>query len=129
MRMKHFWKLLGKDIFKCCNDWLSDCKISANINDTTLVLIPKKKEVEDIKDLRPIALCNVLYKIIAKVFANRLQKILPVMISKEQSAFVPGRNISDNVLVTFELIHFMKRKTSGVTGEVALKLDISKAYD
>lgn len=52
-----------------------------------------------------------------------------VLFSEEQSAFVPGRNISDNVLVAFELIHFMKRKTSESEGNVALKLDISKAYD
>lgn len=126
---QHFWKLLGEDVFKCCKNWLSECKLSANINDTMLVLIPKKDQVECVKDLRPIALCNILYKILAKTLANRLQKILSVPISEEQSAFVTGRNISDNVLVAFELLHFMKRKTSGGTGEVALKLDISKAYD
>ena len=99
------------------------------MNDTTLVLIPKKDNVDDPKDLRPIALCNVLYKIVTKVLANRLQKILPGVISEEQSAFVPGRNITDNVLVAFELLHYMKRKNSGQDGVVALKLNISKAYD
>ncbi|XP_074352234.1 uncharacterized protein LOC141691390 [Apium graveolens] len=102
---------------------------SAEVNDTTLVLIPKKNNVDDPKDLRPIVLCNVLYKILAKVLANRLQKILPTIISEEQSVFFPGRNITDNVLVAFEILHYMKRKNSGPEGEVALKLDISKAYD
>lgn len=55
--------------------------------------------------------------------------MLPRLISKEQSAFVPKRNIIDNVLVTFEVLHYMKRKSGGSEGEVALKLDISKAYD
>lgn len=86
-------------------------------------------KVDDPKDLRPIALCNVLYRIIAKVQANRLQKILPQIISEEQSVFVPGKNITDNVLVAFEILHYMKRKNSGQDGVVALKLDISKAYD
>lgn len=81
-------------------------------------LFLKKDNVEEVKDLRPIALCNVLYKIIAKVLANRLQKILPGIISEEQSAFVPGRNITDNVLVTYELLHYMKRKNGSQEGEV-----------
>lgn len=55
--------------------------------------------------------------------------ILPGLISENQSASIPGRNISDNVLVAFEVLHFMKRKNSGSEGEIALKLDVSKAYD
>lgn len=81
------------------------------------------------KDLRPMALCNILQKILAKVLANRLKIILPEIISENQSAFVPGRSITDNVLVAFEIIHHMKIRSRGQKGEVALKLDISKAYD
>lgn len=81
------------------------------------------------KDLRPIALCNVLYKILAKVLANRWKIIFPTLISENQSAFVPGRNITDNVLVAFEITHHMNKKKRGDDGEVALKLDISKSYD
>ena len=81
------------------------------------------------KDPRPIALCNVVYKIMAKVLANRLKWILPLLIFNAQSAFVHGRSICDNILAAFEVIHYMKRKTKGKKGSVALKLDISKAYD
>lgn len=126
---QHFCHLLGKEVFKCCQQWLVEGKLHAGVNDTTIVLIPKRENVDDPKDLRPIALCNVLYKIVAIVLANRLQKISPKVISEEQSAFVPGRNITDNVLVAFELLHHMKRKNNGQDGMVALKLDISKAYD
>lgn len=94
---QHFWSLIEKEVFLCCQEWLMDCKLPSSMNDTTLVLIPKKDNVEDLKDLRHIALCNVLYKIVGKVLSNRLRKILPGIISEEQSAFVPGRNITDNV--------------------------------
>lgn len=87
---QHFWNLIGKEVFKCCEQWLVEGNISADVNDTTLVLIPKKDNVDDLKDLRLIALCNVLCKIVAKVLANRLQKILLGVISEEQSAFIPG---------------------------------------
>lgn len=125
----HFWDILGPEIFRCCSAWLNDASFPATLNDTTLILIPKKESVEKLNDLRPIALCNVLYKILAKVLANRLKGILPGVISENQSTFVPGRNISDSVLVAFELLHHMKKKNRGSEGEVALKLDISKAYE
>ena len=81
------------------------------------------------KDLRPIALCHVVYKIMAKVLANQLKRIMSILISNAQSAFVTVRSICDNILAAFEVIHYMKRKTKGKKGSVALKLDISKAYD
>jgi hypothetical protein len=81
------------------------------------------------RDWRLISLCNVLYKVIAKVLANRLKVVLDKCISANQSTFVPGRSILDNAMAAIELIHYMKAKTRGKKGEVALKLDISKAYD
>ena len=84
---------------------------------------------DKVTDLRPISLCNVLYKIISKVLANRLKKILPIIISENQSAFVPGCLISDNILIAYELTHFLKNKIKGADGWAAIKLDMSKAYD
>lgn len=93
------------------------------------MLIPKKSNHECMSDLRPIALCNVVYKIISKVLENRLKVVLPQVISDNQSAFLPERLISDNIMVSFEIMHYMKRKTRGKEGVMALKLDMSKAYD
>lgn len=80
-------------------------------------------------DLRPISLCNVAYKVISKVLSNRMKVMLHDLISKIQSAFIPGRLITDNIIVSYEVMHFMKRKTQGKVRWIALRLDMSKAYD
>lgn len=80
-------------------------------------------------DLRPIALCNVIMKVITKVMANRMKNMLDSVISDTQSAIVPGRLISDNIMVAFEVTHYLKGKKIGKNGFMALKLDMSKAYD
>jgi len=90
--------------------------IPLDLNITNIALISKGSTQVSMKDWRPIALCNVLYKIISKVLANRLKKVL-------------SQCISDNVMVAIEVLHFMKTKTRGEKRYVTLKLDISKAYD
>lgn len=71
---------------------------------------------------RPISLCNVIHKVIAKILANRIKVILPNIIIINQSAFVPKRQIIDNVLIAYELIHSLKNKRVGKEGSMALKL-------
>jgi len=126
---KRFWSTVGKDVVKEVTEVLNGGPMPDNWNDTVVVLIPKVKNPDRLKDLRPISLCNVVYKIAAKALVNRLKKILPDVISLNQSAFVPGRLITDNVLLAYELAHYMQNKRRGNDCYAALKLDMSKAYD
>ena len=114
--------------------WRQSCTSSKRallkkINFTHVALIPKVHEPKNMMQLRPISLCNVLYKIGAKLLVTHLKAILPALISDTQSAFVPGRAISDNSIVAFELLHMMHKKNQGRHGYLALKIDMSKAYD
>ena len=124
-----FWHVVSNNVVNAVLDFLNSGKMVPDINHTNIVLIPKIKSPEKISDFRPISLCNVIYKIISKVLANRLKQILPQIISPTQSAFVPWRLITDNVLVAYETLHAMHYQKKGKKGSLALKLDISKAYD
>jgi len=126
---KQFWDVIGEKVTKEVLDVLNGGLIPEGWNETTIVLIPKVKNPDKLKDLRPISLCNVIYKIMSKALAKRLKQILPEVISPAQSAFVPGRLISDNILIAYELTHYMKQKKKGKEGYAAVKLDMSKAYD
>jgi hypothetical protein len=126
---QQFWDLCGDDIFVAAKDWLDRGYFPSSLNETNICLIPKRDNPSSMGDYRPISLCNVLYKMVSKLLANRLKMVLDKCISEEQSAFVEGRYITDNALIAIEIIHALKRKTRGVKGELALKIDISKAYD
>jgi hypothetical protein len=101
----------------------------AGINDTAIVLIPKSNEAANLKDYRPISLCNIVYKVISKCIANRLSPILDEIIAPTQSAFIPGRMITDNALMAFECIFALQNNNNKSGKFCAYKLDLCKAYD
>jgi hypothetical protein len=123
------WPTVREDVCKAALAFLNHGSFDEELNSTYIALVPKVKTPVHITDFRPISLCNVMYKLIAKVLANRLKNVLPFIISPSQSAFIPGRMITDNILVAFEALHTMDVKLKGREGFMALKLDMSKAYN
>ena len=97
-----------------------------SLNNTFLVLILKKRGVEDLGDYRPISLLRGLYKLLAKVLANRLKKVIGKVVSPDQNVFIMERQILDASLIANEVIDSWKKR--GEKGLIC-KLDIEKAYD
>lgn len=126
---KNFWALVGDDVCDMVLNFLNFGEMPPDINHTFVALIPKTKRPTKMTELRPISLCNVSYKLIAKVLANRIKCILPLVVDENQSAFVPGRLITDNILLSSEVFHYMRHNHAKKRGFMALKLDMSKAYD
>jgi hypothetical protein len=101
----------------------------AIVNETTIVLIPKKIEPEVLNDFRPISLCDKIYKVVSKCLINRLRPMLQEIIEPMQSAFILGRMITDNALIVIECLHAIRNGNKGSQKFGAYKLDLTKAYD
>ena len=123
------WGTLGPDIVREVQGFFSGNPLPPNVNDTNIRLIPKINKPQKVSDYRPIALCNVYYKIYSKLLTRRLQPLMDKLISENQSAFVPGRAIGDNVLITHEVLHYLKTSKAEQRCAMAVKTDMSKAYD
>jgi hypothetical protein len=123
------WGLLKNEVCAAIKNFFKDGKLPDDFNLTKIVLIPKSADASDLAEYRPISLCNVIYKIISKCMVNRLRPHLHNLISENQSAFLPGRLISDNALIAFECFHAIHKSNKADESFCAYKMDLAKAYD
>ncbi|GJT31865.1 hypothetical protein Tco_0922284 [Tanacetum coccineum] len=123
---KEAWDIMEKDVIDTVSEFIINGKILKQLNHTIISLLPKVKSPARVNDYRPISCCNVIFKFISKIIANRIKDSLKVIVSSNQSAFVPGRNISDNMLLTQDLMHNYHLNRG--TPRYAFKVDIQKAY-
>jgi hypothetical protein len=121
-----FFYLLGNDILEMVEETRRKGRVSSALNATFIALIPKSDKPDSFGGFRPIALCNLVYKIITKIIVARIKSSLSVGISKEQFGFLEGRKITDAIGVAQEALHSIKVKNIKA---LVLKLDLIKAYD
>lgn len=124
---KTSWPIVAQDFTIAVQSVFRYGFLPKGVNSTILALVPKKTDSLEMKDFRPIAFCNVLYKVVSKILANRLKRLLPRIISDCQSAFVQGRLLLENVLLATELVKYYHKES--VSLRCVMKIDISKAFD
>ncbi|KAJ0440819.1 putative RNA-directed DNA polymerase [Helianthus annuus] len=122
-----FWDFFFKDDFAIIfSRFHSSGEISIGSSSSFITLVPKVKDPVSLNNFRPINLVRVISKVISKVIANRMRKVLDGVISESQSAFLSGRFILDGPLIVNELISWIKKSKSK---DFFFKIDFEKAYD
>ncbi|XP_026419678.1 uncharacterized protein LOC113315627 [Papaver somniferum] len=122
------WGLVEQDVVNLVTNFFETGKLPDSLNDNYISLIPKIENPITPVDFRPISLINGLYKFISKILAMRLKTVLDEIIAPNQSAFIPKRQIVDNIVIAHEMLHTMNTSKSK-KGFLALKLDLSKSFD
>lgn len=124
--IKVCWAIIKRDFLQMLSDFHEHGRLVCGINPSFIALIPKKEDASCLSDYRPISLIGCAYKILAKLLASRLSKVMDKLISINQSTFVGGRNIMDGVVILNEAIEEAKRRK---LERVFFKIDFAKAYD
>lgn len=122
------WPIVGNEILKFASDFFLTGTFPTDTNDTVITLIPKVASPESVRQLRPIGLCNVSYKVVTKAMTTRLKDISKKLIGQHQSSFIPERQIADNIIVFQEVLNSMRTR-KGQVGWMIMKIDLEKAYD
>lgn len=107
------WSIISSKVVEFCLKVLIDGMDFNTINSTNIILIPKISHPTNLTNFRPISLCNVFYKLIAKMIINRFKEVMNLCIDEAQSAFVPGHLISDNIIVAYKILHTFRQKKVG----------------
>ncbi|KAK9133137.1 hypothetical protein Scep_012665 [Stephania cephalantha] len=110
------WNVVGDLVVACVKDLFKLCILPSNLNNTILVLIPKYHLPTSFTGLRPISLCNVAYKVITILIANRLKPMMERWVSRTQSNFVSGRSLADNTIIVKEVLHSTRERESRMDG-------------
>lgn len=124
---KSAWPVVGEEVCQAVKEFFHNGKLLKEISATVLALVPKIPSPKNVADYRPIACCNVIYKCISKILVNRVKDSLDILVNENQSAFIPNRQISDNILLAQEIMQNY-HKEAGIK-RCAFKIDIQKAYD
>ncbi|GJX96968.1 peptidase C48, SUMO/sentrin/Ubl1 [Tanacetum coccineum] len=124
---KKAWVTIKKDFCNAIKEFFRTGKLLGEVNATLITLVPKVQTPINVTDFRPIACCNVVYKCISKILTNRIKPVLNKLVDQNQSAFLPGRAIIDNILLTQELLRGYNNNNG--PKRCSLKIDMQKAYD
>ena len=123
---QELWEEIEMDIFNFASESIEKTYINEDLNISKIALLPKTEDMSRIKNFRPISLLNTLYKLVAKIYANRMKPLLHHWILPSQTGFVPNRCILDNVFLAFESIEWALESNQDLS---LLLLDFEKAYD
>lgn len=124
---KASWGKVGPEVVAMVQEFFRNGRLLKDMNTTFISLIPKTREACSLGDFRPISCCNLVYKVISKIIANRLKHVLQECASPNQAVFQKGRSLGENVLLATELIrNYQKTSCPKVS---MLKVDIRKAFD
>lgn len=121
------WDIVGPEVTAAILEFFSSGQLLTQWNSTTLVLIPKIVNASHASEFRPISCLNTVYKVIAKLLAQRLKEFLPKIISQSQSAFLPGRLLAENVLLATDLVKGYGN--ANLEPKAMLKVDLKKVFD
>ncbi|WOK98607.1 hypothetical protein Cni_G07319 [Canna indica] len=124
----NYWELIKNPLLLAFNEFQQKAHIPNSWGLTSMVFIPKKENPRTITDYRPIALCNVQYKILSKLLVNRLKICIDKVVSNEQAAFIQNRKLHDNIIIASEIVNIIS-KSKRKKHFLILKLDLEKTFD